>query len=108
VAVALGLLALLLVTAIAVAQTMSKPVDSPLGQTRVRKIVLTVGANRLELEGEGILLTAPVVFDLITKIFAAGASPDPADVAKMVALTKSLADSTTPLADSVAANTPQT
>lgn len=85
---------------------MAKPPDPPLGQTRVRRLVVQSGQTRLELDGEGILLTSPVVFDLITKVLAAGSTTDPAVQAQIDAFTKSLADSATPLAQSVAANTP--
>lgn len=85
---------------------MGKPTDTPLGQTRVRRLVISSGHTRLELDGEGILLTAPVVFDLITKVLAAGASTDPADLAKIVAATQAVTDETDRLSAAVTTPVP--
>jgi hypothetical protein len=73
----------------------------------LRKIFLRVGSATLELEGERLSLTSPAVYDLIARTFTAGSGTDPETQTKLDALKKDLAASGTPLAKSVADNTPK-
>ena len=76
-------------------------------QAEFRKIFLRVGTASVELEGEHLSLNNPGIFDLLTKVFAAGMSVDPEAQAKIGALTTALKSGTDSLATSVAANQPQ-
>jgi len=71
----------------------------PSGEIRLRRLVVTAGLNRVELDGD-LTLNSPAVQDLIAKVFTPPSDP----VLKQ--LTSDLKTETDALAGSVAANQP--
>ncbi len=74
-------------------------------EMHLRRIYLKSGNNAAELDGEGLSLASPLVRDLLARVFSGAV--DPADQAKIDALTKTLTDSAAGLEQSVETNTPQ-
>ncbi len=80
---------------------MPKPeFDKPFSpEIKLRKLYVKSGHNALELEGDGIPLNSPLISALIAQVFAAPL--DPADQAKIAALTTTLSRSADTLEKSV-------
>ena len=71
----------------------------PSGEIHLRRLVVTAGLNRVELDGD-LTLNSPAVQDLIAKVFAPPSDP------VLQKLTSDLKHETDALAGSVAANQP--